>query len=411
MTDPNGAPTMAPGTASIPTHVPRDRVIDFDVFSPPGSQADYFGAWMRLLNGPDLVWTTANGGHWIAAGGSTVRGIWEDAMRFSNEALAVTPGLGEVMQFIPLQQDAPEHKPFRSAVMKGFAHQYIVATEPLVRDETIRLIEAMRADGGCDFMAEFAEILPVHTFLSVIGLPPEDRVRLRPLGRQLTRPDGSMTVVDLRDAADAYLEPYIRERLANPGSDLFSRILSVPIKGRAWTFEESQRMCRNLLFGGLDTVVAMLGNIMMYLARHPAEQEELREAPGMIPDAADELMRRYPTVAVTRNCVETCEIDGVTIERGDLVYLPSVLHNLDPRSFETPEKVDFARKLTQVRHSTMGAGTHRCVGAALARMEVIVVMEEWLARMPAFALAEGAQTTFRAGNVGALDQLALNWQT
>ena len=393
----------------IPDHVPADRVVDFNVFAPPGGEQDFFAAWKSLLGGPGLVWTTENGGHWIGACGEVVRSLWGDAERFSNEALAVTPGLGEVMEFIPLQQDPPEHKPFRMAVMKGFANNHVVAMEPLVREQARLLIEGLMGKGGCDFMSQFAEILPIHIFLTLIGVPPEDRAKLRPLGQQLTRPDGSMTVVELRDAADAYLEPYIRERLANPGSDLFSRILSVPIEGRAWTFDEAQRMCRNLLFGGLDTVVAMMGNMIMHLARHPDDQEYLREDASRIPAAVDELMRRYPTVSVTRNCVETTEVDGVEVREGDLIYLPSVLHNLDPACFDDPEKVDFDRGLSPVRHTTMGVGPHRCVGAGLARLEAIVVLEEWLAHMPHFSLAEDVQPTFRGGNVGSLLQLELRW--
>lgn len=396
-------------TAATPPNVPPDRVIDFDIFAPPGADKDFFGAWTVLLDGPGLAWTTANGGHWIAARGDVVREIWADAERFSNEALAVTPGLGDVMQFIPLQQDPPEHKPFRAAVMKGFANNHVMAMEPLVRRETRSLIDGLLPKGGCEFMEEFAEILPVHTFLTLIDVPPEDRTKLRPLGRQLTRPDGTMTVVELRDAADAYLEPYIKERLANPGTDLFSRILSVPIEGRPWTLAEAQRMSRNLLFGGLDTVVAMLGNMFMHLARNPEQQAALRANPALIPDAADELMRRYPTVSVTRNCVQDSEIDGVTIKAGDLIYVPSVLHNLDPRSFEDPEVVDFSRKLAPIKHTTMGAGPHRCVGAGLARMEAIVVLKEWLSRVPEFRLAVGVRPSFRPGNVGSLAVLGIDW--
>lgn len=400
---------MADAIETLPSHVPPERVVEFDIFFPPGADRDFFGAWKSLLGGPGLVWTTANGGHWIAARGDVVRSIWEDAERFSNEALAVTPGLGEVMEFIPLQQDAPEHKPFRMAVMKGFANNHVKAMEPLVRSETQALIAGLLPRKGCEFMQEFAEILPVHTFLTLIGVPPEDRTKLRPLGRQLTRPDGTMTVVELRDAADSYLEPYIKARLASPGDDLFSRILAVPIEGRAWTLDEARRMCRNLLFGGLDTVVAMLGNMIMHLATNPQDQQQLRDHPERIPDAVDELIRRYPTVSVTRNCVEDSGIDGVTIRDGDLVYLPSILHNLDPNCFDDPETVDFGRKLGPIKHSTMGAGPHRCVGAGLARMEAIAVLEEWLSRVPEFGLADDAQPSFRAGNVGALAQLELVW--
>lgn len=393
----------------IPAHVPADRVVDFDIFNPPGVETDYFAAWKTLLEGPGLVWTTANGGHWIAARGDVVRQLWGDAERLSNQCLAVTPGLGEVMQFIPLQEDGAAHKAYRTPVMKGLASRFVVALEPKVREVARELIEGLRPRGECDFVSDFAEILPLNIFLTLIDVPLEDRPRLRQLGVQLTRPDGSMTVEQLRQAADDYLWPFIERRMAQPGDDLFSRILSEPVDGRPWTVDEARRMCRNLLFGGLDTVAAMIGMVALHLARHPEDQKWMRDNPRELPAVADELMRRYPTVAVSRNAVGDIQIDGVTIRAGDLVYLPSVLHNLDPKSFSSPEEVRFDRGLTPIRHTTMGVGAHRCVGAGLARMEVIVFLEEWLSGMPEVRLDPDRPVTMKGGNVGACTLLPLVW--
>lgn len=393
----------------IPAHVPTDRVVDFDIFNPPGVETDYFAAWKTLLDGPGLVWTTANGGHWIAARGDIVRQLWGDAERLSNQCLAVTPGLGEVMQFIPLQEDGAAHKAYRMPVMKGLASRFVVALEPKVREVARELIEGLRPRGECDFVSDFAEILPLNIFLTLIDVPLEDRPRLRQLGVQLTRPDGSMTVEELKQAADDYLWPFIEKRMAQPGDDLFSHILSEPIDGRPWTVDEARRMCRNLLFGGLDTVAAMIGMVALHLARHPEDQKWMRDNPRELPGVADELMRRYPTVAVSRNAVGDIQIDGVTIRTGDLVYLPSVLHNLDPKSFSAPEEVRFDRGMAPIRHTTMGVGAHRCVGAGLARMEVIVFLEEWLAGMPEVRLDPTKPVTMKGGNVGACTAIPLVW--
>lgn len=402
---------IAQGASPLPPNVPPGRVVDFDIFAPPGVEHDYFGAWQTLQapGVPAVVWTTANGGHWIATRGSVIRQLWGDTERLSNEVLAVTPGLGEAMRFIPLQQDPPEHTPFRNAVMRGFGSAHIVALEPAVIDTARELIAGLVDRGGCEFVEEFAEILPINIFLTLIGVPVDDRAYLRQFGKQLTRPDGSMTVEQLRDAVDTYLEPYVRQRLEDPGPDLFSRILSVPINGRDWTFDEAQRMCRNLLFGGLDTVVAMIGMVTLHLARNPQDQRRLREEPSLIPAAADELMRRYPTVSVSRNVAQAFDIEGVTLAVGDIVYLPSVLHNLDPECFSEPETVDFGRGLNPVRHLTMGVGAHRCVGVGLARMEVIVFLREWLAGIPEFRLDSDSSVHMRGGNVGALTKLPLLW--
>jgi len=103
-------------------------------------------------------------------------------------------------------------------------------------------------------------------------------------------------------------------------------------------------------------------------------------------------------------------LDGVTIRQGDLVYLPSVLLNLDPASFDAPDEVRFDRDLTPVLHTTMGVGAHRCVGAGLARMEVIVFLREWLSQMPEFALDLSQPVKMKGGNVGACTALPLRWE-
>jgi len=394
-----------------PAHVPHDRVIDFDVYFPPRIEQGYFAAWTPLIDGPGMVWTPRNGGHWIATNGADIWALWSDAARLSSEVLTVPAGMGAVMRLIPLQQDPPEHMPFRSAVMKGFASKFIVALEPEVVAVARQLIDGLVPQGACEFASEFAEILPINIFLTLIGVPTEDRVMLRELGQHLTRPDGSMTAEQLRDAVDAYLRPHIEARLKAPGGDLFSRILAVPIEGRPWTFEEAQRMCRNLLFGGLDTVVAMVGFVALHLAENPEDQRRLRADPSLIPAAADEFLRRYTTTSVSRNVVTELEVDGVTLKVGDIVFLPGTLFNLDPRSFDDPTAVRFDRRLSATRHATMGNGPHRCVGAALARMEIIVFLREWLARMPEYRLDPTGRVAMKGGNVGACTALPLVWST
>ena len=400
-----------PARTEHPDHVPADRVVDFDIFNPPGVEADYFAAWQTLQQPeiPGIVWTIRNGGHWIATRGEHIRQLWADSARLSSAVLAVTPGLGDVMRFIPLQLDPPEHTPFRHAVMTGFASRFVIELEPQVRAAAVELIDGLIGQGECEFVTAFAEVLPVNLFLSLIDVPLSDRPMLREFGKQLTRPDGAMTVEQLAQAVDDYLWPFLKARLETPGDDLFSRILSVPINGRPWTVDEAKRLCRNLLFGGLDTVAAMLGLITLHLARHPEHQRQLRAQPGLIPAAADELMRRLPTVSVSRNLVTDVEIDGIRMKAGDIVYLPSVLHNLDPTCFEAPEEVRFDRGLNIARHTTMGAGAHRCVGAGLARSEVIIFLQEWLSRMPEFRLDPDKPVTMRGGNVGGCTAVPLRW--
>jgi hypothetical protein len=199
-------------------------------------------------------------------------------------------------------------------VTKGFASKFIVALEPSVTAVARELIDTIVARGECEFVTEFAEILPIHIFLTLIGVPVEDRRMLRALGSQLTRPDGSMTPEQLRDAADDYLRPYILARLECPWRRSLQPHPRGADRGRPWSLDEAQRMCRNLLFGGLDTVVANVGFIALHLARYPEDWRRLREDPALIPAAADEFLRRYASTSVSRNVIADFEAGWRDVE-------------------------------------------------------------------------------------------------
>lgn len=391
----------------IPDRVPSRCVVDFDIYNPPGAEKDFFSAW-KQLRGPDkpaAVWSTYNGGHWIVTRGVDIQALIGNPEYLANEVLGAPAELGKITRFIPLQLDPPEHAPYRSAVMKGFGAKFIVALEPSIIELARKLIMEFRGTGRCEFISEFAEILPVSVFLMLAGLPVSDSKMLRKLGTQLTRPDGTMTFDELVTAADTYLAPYITKRMSSPGEDLFSRILGVPLEGRSWSREEAERMCRNLLFGGLDTVVALVGFTCWWLATHPEARHQLREDPKLVSAAADELLRRYGSVSVGRRALIDFAVGDVTIAAGDIVYLPTMLYNLDETYFEEPDRVRFDRGTP--RHLTMGNGPHRCVGAALARTELMIFLREWLSLIPDFEVA--GEVKMKGGAVGAVTSLPLRW--
>jgi cytochrome P450 len=382
-------------------------VVDFDIYNPPGAEKDFFAAWQHL-QGPEkpaAVWSPYNGGHWILTRGDDIQALIGNPEYLANDVLAAPAALGEITRFIPLQLDPPEHAIYRSAVVKGFGAKFILALEPAIVALARELIGGFKSRGSCEFVEEFAEILPVSVFLMLVGLPTSDQKMLRKLGTQLTRPDGTMTFQQLIAAADAYLAPYITVRMSSPGEDLFSRILAVPLNGRPWTRDEAERLCRNLLFGGLDTVVAMVGFTAWWLATHPIERAQLRADPKLISIAADELLRRYGSVSVGRRATVDFDVGDVRIAAGDIVYVPTMLHNLDERYFAEPGVVKLDR--VTPRHMTMGGGPHRCVGAALARMELMLFVREWLALIPEFEIA--GDVRMKGGAVGAITRLPLRW--
>jgi cytochrome P450 len=395
--------------AEIPSHVSPDRIVDFDVYAPPGAESDLHAAWVALQrSAPDVIWTPCNGGHWIALRGEDIHSIIADWQRFSNRSNVVPPQLLEGSNFIPIQLDPPQHTPYRNAVVKNFGAKYLMALDEPIRELAVSMIEGIKERGECEFVKDFAEVLPITVFLMLMGLPVSDREMLRALGEQANRPDGSMTGAEMLERLSEYLSPYVEERLASPGEDLVSRILTFPIEGRPWTREEAMRLCRNLMIGGLDTVVAMMSFITLYLARNPCMQDELRARAELIPSAADEFIRRFASVLLVREVVSDCTLRGALLKAGDRILLPTMLHNLDQRAFDSPDRVDIRRGIVQ--HSTMGNGPHRCVGAALARMEIITFLREWMARIPPFSVPIDAKVSIQAGGVGAVTKLPLRWR-
>ena len=166
-------------------------------------------------------------------------------------------------------------------------------------------------------------------------------------------------------------------------------------------------MILNALLGGLDTVMSTMGFIASFLARHPDHRRQLIDDPTIIPKAVDELMRYYGATGTARVVTEDIVYKGVQLKEGDRVLIQSMFHGQDPRRFPNPETVDFTRK--DVRHATFGQGTHRCIGALLARLEMRIFIEEWLKRIPDFRIAEGKAPVVERGMVNSMRSLWLQW--
>lgn len=151
----------------------------------------------------------------------------------------------------------------------------------------------------------------------------------------------------------------------------------------------------------------MMGFIAAYLAEHPEIREQLRADAALIPTAVEEFLRRFAVTSLGRVAVKDFEIRGVTVRAGDHVLLSGPLHNLDPDLFPNPEKIRLDRG--RVHHISFGRGTHACIGAYLARIELRIFIQEWLARIPEFEIIPGTSTAARSGSVNALGKLHLRW--
>ena len=393
--------------ATRPAHVAPDRVVDFNVYDPPGAREDLHRAWRRLQDGPDIVWAPYHGGHWIFT-------RWEDidfAQRnhdpFSMRDVTM-PANTRPTRLLPLEADPPEHTSFRAILTPWFSPKKISDLKDFTRSLAIDLIEGFKPRGECEFMQDFALILPIAIFMRLTNLPMDDRLRLLEYAQMSTR-----GTPEQRGEASrlmmTYLTPIIADRRARPGDDLLSAVIHAQIGGQPLHDTDLMSMLLVILFGGLDTVASTLGFVTNFLAHHPGHRRQLIEEPNLIDNAVEELMRRFAPSATARTMTRDYEYKGVEFKAGEKVYILPLLSGLDERHFPDAWHVDFKRK--DVQHNSFGAGPHRCPGALLAKLEIKVFLQEWLARIPDFSVKTGEPVVYGPGQVNCVERLVLTWST
>ncbi len=409
--------TVAPDNrsrAAKPSHVPADLVRDIDMYALDGIETGYHEAWVALAEDmPKLVWTPLTGGHWIAMDGLMVRDIYEHPEHFSSEVIFLPKEAGEKYAMVPTRMDPPEHTPYRQLLDTALNPARMRDLETMIRQVAAELIEPMVAKGGCEFSGEYARVFPVRVFMAMADLPMADAPMLALFADDMTRPRGN-TPEEMAKCLDEanqgffrYVEPIIEARKGGSGKDIITTMVNGTINGQPMEREKALGLISLLLLGGLDTVVNFLGYMMLYLARHPDKVAEVANDDLKLRRGVEELFRRFPVVSEARMVAHDMTYHGVEMKRGDMILLPTVLHGLDSDENPDPMTVDWER--VGLKHTTFGGGPHRCAGLHLARLEATVTLQEWLKRVPAFRLADGAKPSFQSGIVAAIDNIPLVW--
>jgi cytochrome P450 len=205
----------------------------------------------------------------------------------------------------------------------------------------------------------------------------------------------------------AFLFEAIAERRTNPGDDMLSELLAARVDGRAPSDVELMGMAINLFLGGLDTITSMAGWHFKHLATHPADQLALRANPALIPTALEELLRAYALVTMQRLCIKQTKLRGVTLMPGDYVTVSTPLAGRDPEAYERPDEVRLDREPT---HGAFAYGRHRCLGSHIARKELAIMLEEFLAAIPNFRIAPDGDVPMHLGAQMGIDALPLVWE-
>jgi cytochrome P450 len=390
--------------STTPPHIPTALVRDFDMSNCTRADGDIYEFWKDLQNtGPAVFWTPRYGGHWVATQSADIRAMQQDTTHFSNAEIAIPTGVQPTL--VPLNLDPPAHGAYRRLLNPFFAPKALARIEERARAQAIGLIEQLSARGECEFVGDFAGIMPIVVFLSMMELPQDDLPYLRACGHDIIKPHLPAAIVAWENL-QSYIRKWIEIRRRDPGSDPLSATIHAQIDGRRLTDQEVLSMCLLLLAGGLDSVASTLSFIAHFLATHPEHYRQLREDPSLVAAAGNELVRRFGTSNLARVVREDMEYRGVRFKAGDMVLLPFPLYGLDEAIADNPMEVDFRR--SSPRHSTFGLGPHTCPGRLLAQREIAIFLEEWPRRISSMSLAEGTVPRFSTGFINSVENLRLS---
>lgn len=395
----------------VPAHVPTDRVVDYDLYQGQryAASGDLHEGLYRLAeeHGRGIFWTPHNGGHWFI---NDYELLFEAARRpelFSSTEMTIPP-VPEEPKLIPLFLDPPVHGIFRAPLMKEFSPGKMRSMEASIRSFSGELIDAIADGGECDFVEAIAEPLPIVIFMRLMGMPLDRMREFRTWIFDMLSSDDDRRASSYARIAEL-MDGLIRERQARPTGDLISRLLTFEIDGRPVTYEELQAYCLLLFAAGLDTVANALSFGMNHMAAHPELQTRLRDDPGLISEAIEEILRKFGVPMPARTATHDFEFGGVSIKKGERVMLMLPAANLDPKVFPDPNRFDLERE--NKVHLGFNVGPHRCIGSHLARLELQVFWEEWLRRIPNVRHDPERPIVFRAGLTLAVQEMPLVWDT
>ena len=303
-----------------------------------------------------------------------------------------------------INHDEPVHMAKRSVIRKRFTPQAVRSHETFARDSATQLIDRVIERGEADFVKDIAKPLPMMLIGRMLGVPNDDYEKLLhwsdlfATGLQDMPPEHMQKVIEAANAWNEYITFWFEKRRAEPGDDLISAIVHAKIQGARMSHVELMYEAMLILVGGDETTRHTISGGMEALLRRPHLYRQLVAHPERLPDAIEEMLRwTTPVKNMNRTAAEDTVVGGQQIRRGDKLLLLYESGNRDERVFAAPDEFRIDRNPNH--HLAFGGyGRHFCLGANLARLEIRVMFEELLRRLPDLALASEAPNPYRHGN-------------
>ncbi len=333
---------------------------------------------------------------------SSRNGVSVDSDAFSEDAQST-------MSFLAM--DPPRHTRMRALVSRGFTPRRVAELEPRIREIAIEHLDALGGRDECDFISDFAAKLPMDVISELLGVPVADRAQLRTWADLVVHREEGMEGLPPAAGESAlrliqYFSEMVLERRKASGDDLTGALLAAEIDGDRLSEREVLGLLFLMIVAGNETTTKLLGNAVYWLARNPRERERVQRDPALIARWVEETLRYdNSTQALARLVAKDVELHGEKLREGDKVVLLIGSANRDPRVWTEPDRFDITRNTNA--SLSFGQGTHFCLGAALARLEGRVALEEVQRHFPDYEIDPAGIERIHSVNVRGFARLPM----
>ncbi|MFR9802224.1 cytochrome P450 [Pseudonocardia sp. RS010] len=344
-----------------------------------------------------VAWSDQFDGFWGAFSHEAITQITRDTDSFVSAPTQTWPPMNTGAPWLPLQSDPPQHRQYRKPLVPFFRGERVASFEPRITELTNELIDKFADKGRADLAFDLNIPLPAMGICLLLGLPEKDWEYFY---RWTTTIVESSAVGDLAaigtcfQEVTAFADEWIARRRKESHDDIVDAMLRSEVDGRPLTDNEIRGTFTLIFSAGHQTTADALTTSMIYLAKNPEDRHRLAQNPDLLPAATVEFIRlAAPIRALARTAVKDTEVEGRLIKAGEPVTLMFGAGSRDEKVFDNPDAFDPARD--NRRHLAFGTGIHRCIGEELAKLEVRVVLQELLRRIPDWELdGEGDRSSW-----------------